>query len=61
MPGEFLEVHFESDFVGFGDSTVNYRINLVLGEDTLISNSIPVNFLDIQLKILSKETKEKSF
>lgn len=58
-PGEFLEIDLESDFVGFGNSTVNYRINLALGKDTLISNSIPVNLLDMQLKILSQVTEEK--
>lgn len=58
-PGEFIEINLESDFLGFGDSTVNYRINFALGEDTLVSNTIPVNLLEIQLKILSPKTEEK--
>ena len=55
-PGEYLEIHLESDFVGFGDTTVNYRIQLALGTDTLISNSIPVNLFGIQLKVLAENT-----
>ncbi len=52
LPDTFMEIQLENDYLGYGDSTCNYRIKLELEGKHIYSNPVPINFNDTQLKAL---------
>ena len=53
-PHTAIESEIESDYTGMGDTTVDYRLELRLGKQLIISNSIKINLMKKQLPYLGK-------
>lgn len=54
-PKTMIESEIESDYIGLGDTTVNYRLELCLDNRKLFSNSIKISLMKKQLPYLGKE------
>jgi hypothetical protein len=54
-PKTAIESQIESQYIGLGDTTVDYRIELNLNKQTIVSNSIKINLMKKQLPYLGKK------
>lgn len=54
-PKTAIESQIESQYIGLGDTTVDYRIELILDKQTIVSNSIKINLMKKQLPYLGKK------
>lgn len=53
-PKTVIESQIESDFLNLGDTAVNYRLELVLGNRKIISNPIKIHLMKQQVPYLGK-------
>jgi hypothetical protein len=53
-PGTAIESEMECYYIGLGDTTVNYRVELTVDKQTFFSNSIKINLMKNQLPYLGK-------
>lgn len=53
-PQTAIKMQIESEYLNLGDTTVYYRLELTLGEQKIISNSIKINLMKKQLPFLGK-------
>lgn len=54
-PKNVIQSEIESDLINVGDTTVDYRLELTLGKQKIVSNSIKINLLKKQLPYLDKK------
>lgn len=53
-PKTAIESQIECDYLNLGDTTVDYRLELSLGKQTITSNRIKVNLMRKQLQFIGK-------
>lgn len=54
-PKQAIESHIESQYIGLGDTTVEYRLELNLDNRKIASNSIKINLMKKQLPYLGNK------
>jgi hypothetical protein len=53
-PRTALESNMDNEYTNMGDSIFQYRVELILNEQKIISNAVPIRFMKKQIPYLGK-------